>query len=56
MKSEKKKPSAPKYNKRFAPPSSVRTMDDLLKAAVNTPSKPRNRKMTALERIKQIRW
>ena len=52
--SKGKKKSGPKHNKRFAPPPAAQTMDDLLKAAVKTPAKPR--KMTPLQRFKQIKW
>ena len=42
-------------NKRFAPPPSVKTMDDILRAAART-SPPKSRKVSPLQRFKQIKW
>jgi hypothetical protein len=50
---QKRKRPDPK-NKRFAPPPNVRTMDDILRAAAKTPPKPR--KVSPLQRFKQIKW
>lgn len=54
MTQKRKRPGPEKGTKRFAPPPSVRTMDDLLKAAVKTPPKPR--KVSPFQRFKQIKW